>query len=206
MRKFFRLFALYQDLKKGLIGKGRLKTERIGFRRPLNQVGLELVIDFEHDVARLAVNIVNAHCANTVVFIVAAVAQIAADQTEVEIFGRCVMNIGIPKQVAALAYIPQTVGFALYGHAAADGPFTVGKGEAVAGVQAEHMFGRMFAEVCADGVTRPFTFFIFAHIESVVCRYFPIFGEVAGEFGFKAAALNFANGLICPFAHSVAFI
>jgi len=94
-----------------LIGKGRLKTERIGFRRPLNQVRLELVIDFEHDVARLAIVVVRAFAADFVVLVVVTVEQVGRNQCKFQVFRCLIINVGIEYRMTAALHAVEAGGF-----------------------------------------------------------------------------------------------
>ena len=111
-----------------MIGKGRLKTERIGFRQPLNQAGLELVIDFEHDVARFAIVVVRAFAADFVVLVVVTVEQVGRNQCKFQVFRCLIINVGIEYRITTALHAVEAGGFALCGYAAADGPFLPSNG------------------------------------------------------------------------------
>ena len=120
------------------------------------RLGLQLPIHFQHDVARFAIKVIDAHGANAVVFIITLVAQVSAHKANCEIVVGFVAYARVNQHITALSHVPQAVSAALRGDAAVNRPFLVVKRQAVAGKQAEHVARRVFAEIRANRVIAAF--------------------------------------------------
>ena len=149
----------------------------------------QLPLDAEHDVARFAVEVAPAVRADAVVFVVAFVGEVVDGDADVEVFGRFVLHVGVPEGVAAVFHVPAAAGAALRAHAEADRPFFGRPRQAVAGVEAQHMFRRLFVEAAA--------FFdaadaggVFARVVAVAREHLPGIGQFAADFGVHAVAFQ----------------
>ena len=146
----------------------------------------------EHGIARFAVEVAAVGGTAVLVFVVAFVGQVVDCQPQLQVFARAVLDVGIPNRVAALLDGAVGIGgFAAALQAQTDRPFAVIHRQDIAGVEAEHMFRRMAAEVVAfsarfnivtDAVA------VGAAVEGVACVNLPTVGQAAGDFGIQAAA------------------
>ena len=144
----------------------------------------KLPIYFQRDIARFAEIVVDAVVTHFVVFKIAFVKQVVGNQANLQVFAGRVFHVGMPKRVAALFHIAQAAGFALRAYTAADRPFAAAPRQIIAGMQPENVFGRVAAEICALQIRRyavapVFAAHIFAVVERVACKDFPVFGEAA---------------------------
>ena len=133
----------------------------------------QLPLDVEHDVARFAVEVAPAVRADAVIFVVAFVGEVVDGDADVEVFRRFVLYVGVPEGVAAIFDVPAAAGAALRAHAEADRPFFRCPRQAVAGVEAQHVFRRLFVEVAAlEGAADGFG--VFAGVVGVSPQAFAI--------------------------------
>ena len=147
----------------------------------------QLPLDAEHDVARFAVEVAPAVRADAVVFVVAFVGEVVDGNADVEVFGRFVLYVGVPEGVAAVFHVPTAAGAALRAHAEADRPFFCRARQAIAGVEAQHVFRRLFVEAvafqgAADGGG------VLARVVAVAGEHLPGVGQFAADFGVHAVA------------------
>ena len=129
--------------------------------------GLELVVEFECDIARFAQVVACQNVAADLVLIVAFVGQVAADQADGGVFRRPVLQVGVPQGVAALLNAARALGFALAFQTAGNLPFAAVYRQFVAGVETENVFGRVGAEIQTFGQRCGFGFFVFAGVKGI---------------------------------------
>ena len=133
----------------------------------------QLPFDVEHDVARFAVEVAPAVRADAVVFVVALVGEVIDGNADAEVLRWFVLHVGVPEGVAAVFHVPTAAGAALRAHAEADRPFFCRARQAVAGVEAQHVFRRLFVEVAAlEGAADGFG--VFAGVVGVSPQAFAI--------------------------------
>ena len=90
------------------------------------------------------------------------------------------------------------------GYAAANRPFVCRTGQAVAGVETEHMARRVFAEIgTRRNRTAVFGIQIFAVVQRVACKQLPIVRQLAGNFHIHTAAAHTAYRLVIPARHDI---
>ena len=100
------------------------------------------------------------------------------------------MHVGVEYGPAALVNVVDAAGLALHAHAAAYRPLPRRARQAVAGVQAQHVLGRVLAEVHARQVAAAFVFLVFAGIEGVARKDLPGRGDETGGFQVNAVAAH----------------
>ena len=133
-----------------------------------------------------------------VTFVIAFVGQIVDFQAEFGVFGGFVlygsMPNGVTAQILFLSIHHNRAGFALDVHTAAHRPFARHTGQAVHGIEAEDMSGRVLAEIDPSTVALCGTLGsgggITPFVEGVACENLPVVGDVAGNFGINAAAFH----------------
>ena len=116
----------------------------------LNQTTLHFPFKTKQHVARFAVEIAAIKAAAVLVGIVAFIGEVVHSKAQLYLLGGAVLQIGVPHGVAALADgAAAGAGFAAAVDAETNCPFVAVKGQRVAGVKAEHMLGRVAAEIVA---------------------------------------------------------
>ena len=111
---------------------------------------LHFPLQAEHGIARFAVEVAAVGGTAVLVFVVAFVGQVVDCQSQLQVFARTVLDVGVPNGVAALLDGAGRIsGFAAALQAKTDRPFAVIHRQDIAGVEAEHMLRRMAAEVVA---------------------------------------------------------
>ena len=149
----------------------------------LNQTTLHFPFKTKQHVARFAVEIAAIKAAAVLVGIVAFIGEVVHSKAQLYLLGGAVLQIGVPHGVAALADgAAAGAGFAAAVDAETNCPFVAVKGQRVAGVKAEHMLGRVAAEIVArlpagdvflNGVA------VGAAIEGVASKDVPAVGDAA---------------------------
>ena len=133
-----------------------------------------------------------------IAFVIAFVGQVVDFQAELGVFGGLVlygcMPNGVTAQILFLSVHYNRAGFALDVHTSAHRPFVRRTGQAVHGIEAEDMLGRVLAEIdpatvalcglggSGGGIT-PF-------VEGIARKNLPVVGDVAGNFGINTAAFH----------------
>lgn len=152
----------------------------------------------EHDVTRIAVEIVAAAVTVGNAEVVLFIRQVVTVQAQAYLFTVLIADIGVEKGVSALGHIVVGGGIRLRRQPCADGPFIPLSRQAIAAIQAEKVLRRVFAVVGA--FLRGGGFEIFAVIKRVSGVDLPALRKLPGYLHFNALALHLAVGDVAVIA------